>query len=164
MYAILTEQRGAQVVRVPAAGRWTRASPSTSRPIRAAVRAADAGAINLIWLCNPNNPTATTEPAGVIESLLDGLLADAEADGRQAPVVLLDEAYVEFGGETELPLRERYPAPCRRPDAEQGLRDRRPSCRVRDRAAGDDRRDLHVSAAGLRLDRLGRRRGRAPAQ
>ena len=107
MYAILTEQRGAQVVRVPR-------RPIESgfaldiEAVRAAVRGADP-TINLIWLCNPNNPTATTEPAGVIESLLEGLLADATADGRQAPVVLLDEAYVEFGGETELPLRERYP-------------------------------------------------------
>lgn len=107
MYAILTEQRGAQVVRVPR-------RPIESgfaldiEAVRASVRGADP-AINLIWLCNPNNPTATTEPAGVIESLLEGLLADAMADGRLAPVVLLDEAYVEFGSESELPLRERYP-------------------------------------------------------
>jgi histidinol-phosphate aminotransferase len=107
MYAILTEQRGAKVVRVPR-------QPLESgfaldvEAVRAAVRAAEPP-INLIWLCNPNNPTATTEPAGVIESLLTGLLEDASADGRVTPVVLLDEAYVEFGGETELPLRERYP-------------------------------------------------------
>src|SRR6185503_14009789 len=64
----------------------------------------------LIWLCNPNNPTATAEPAGAIESLLDGLLTDAEASGRRLPVVLLDEAYVEFGGgESSLALRARYP-------------------------------------------------------
>lgn len=107
MYAILTEQRGAQVVRVPRQPVEAGFALDVDA-IRAAVRAADP-AINLIWLCNPNNPTGTTEPAGVIESLLTGLLADAEADGRQAPVVLLDEAYVEFGGETELPLRERYP-------------------------------------------------------
>lgn len=107
MYGILTEQRGAKVVRVPR--KPLEAGFALDIPaMRAAVRDADP-AINLIWLCNPNNPTATTEPAGVIESLLAGLLDDAKADGRVAPVVLLDEAYVEFGGESELPLRERYP-------------------------------------------------------
>lgn len=107
MYAILTEQRGAQVVRVPRRPLEAGFALDVAA-VRAAVHDADP-AINLIWLCNPNNPTATTEPAGVIESLLAGLLDDAAADGRQTPVVLLDEAYVEFGGETELPLRERYP-------------------------------------------------------
>ncbi|HEY8237942.1 MAG TPA: histidinol-phosphate transaminase [Candidatus Limnocylindrales bacterium] len=107
MYAILTEQRGAQVVRVPRRPLESGFALDVEA-MRAAVRGANP-AINLLWLCNPNNPTATTEPAGVIESLLAGLLSDAEADGRQAPVVLLDEAYVEFGGESELPLRERYP-------------------------------------------------------
>lgn len=107
MYAILTEQRGAQVVRVPRQPLESGFALDVDA-IRAAVHAAEP-AINLIWLCNPNNPTATVEPAGVIDSLLAGLLDDAAADGRQAPVVLLDEAYVEFGGESELPLRERYP-------------------------------------------------------
>jgi len=107
MYAILTEQRGAQVVRVPRQPLESGFALDVDA-VRAAVRRTEP-AINLIWLCNPNNPTATTEPAGVIESLLVGLLEDAQADGRQAPVVLLDEAYVEFGGESELPMRERYP-------------------------------------------------------
>jgi histidinol-phosphate/aromatic aminotransferase/cobyric acid decarboxylase-like protein len=62
-----------------------------------------------VWLCNPNNPTATVEPPGLIASLLDGLLADAEAAGRRPPVVLLDEAYVEFGSESHLSLRDGYP-------------------------------------------------------
>lgn len=112
MYAILTDQRGARVIRVP------------RRPVEAsfsldidAVRAAviDVGAesggasADLVWLCNPNNPTGMAEPAGLIESLLDGLLADAEAVGRRPPVVLVDEAYVEFGTESQLPLRMRYP-------------------------------------------------------
>lgn len=83
--------------------------------VRAAVRDA-VPPIDVIWLCNPNNPTATAEPPGVIEALLDGLLSDAATDarasaaagGRQAPVVLLDEAYIEFGSETGLPLRAAY--------------------------------------------------------
>ena len=107
MYAILTEQRGATVVRVP------RKSVETGyaldvEAVRAAVSATESG-VDLIWLCNPNNPTGTAEPAGVVAALLDGLLADAEAAGRRPPVVLLDEAYVEFGGESHLSLRSSYP-------------------------------------------------------
>ncbi len=107
MYAILTEQRGAKVVRVPRRP----ASESFAldvAAVRAAVRAAEP-AIDVIWLCNPNNPTATSEPAGSIALLLAGLLEDAAADGRREPVVLLDEAYIEFGGKTDLPLRASYP-------------------------------------------------------
>lgn len=124
MYAILTEQRGASVIRVarrPAAAGYAldvdavRAAVNDAEP-RAAVNDAeprvDPGVdpgVDLIWLCNPNNPTGTAESPGVVEALLDGLRADAEAAGRQTPVVLLDEAYVEFGGESGLSLRERYP-------------------------------------------------------
>ncbi len=107
MYAILTEQRGAKVVRVPRRP----ASESFAldvEAVRVAVRAAEPP-IDVIWLCNPNNPTATSEPPGVIASLLAALLTDAVADERREPVVLLDEAYIEFGGETDLPLRATYP-------------------------------------------------------
>lgn len=106
MYAILTEQRGARVIRVPrrAAGSGFALDVEA---VRAAARDDDRG-IDLIWLCNPNNPTGRAEPPGVVESLLDGLLADAAAAGRRPPVVLLDEAYIEFGGESSVALRERY--------------------------------------------------------
>jgi len=107
MYAILTEQRGARVIRV---GRGPAASGHQldEGAVRAGVRAV-AGGADLVWLCNPNNPTGTAEPAGAIEALLAGLLADAADDERTAPLVLLDEAYVEFGTESHLALRSRYP-------------------------------------------------------
>jgi histidinol-phosphate aminotransferase len=107
MYAILTEQRGAQVVRVPRRPA-DEAFALDVDAVRAAVKSAEPP-IDLIWLCNPNNPTARPEPAGVISSLLGSLLADAQASGRPEPAVLLDEAYIEFGGETALPLRASYP-------------------------------------------------------
>lgn len=44
----------------------------------------------LIYLCGPNNPTGEPVP----EDLLDALLARVGDDG---PVVLLDEAYADFG-------------------------------------------------------------------
>lgn len=107
MYAILTEQRGATVIRVPRKDAEDGYALDVEA-VRDTVHAVDPG-VDLIWLCNPNNPTGTAEPAGAVEELLRGLLADSEADGRQAPVVLLDEAYVEFGGESSLSLRSIYP-------------------------------------------------------
>jgi histidinol-phosphate aminotransferase len=65
-------------------------------------------AVDLVWLCNPNNPTGTREPEGRVADLLAALRADAEQAGRPLPTVLLDEAYVEFGSESLLSLREDY--------------------------------------------------------
>ena len=99
MYRVLTEQRVATVVTVP------RRSATEGWALDVdAVRAAARGSA-VVWLCSPNNPTALAEPPGVIETLLDGLAADA----AEPPVVVLDEAYAEFVGTTLLPLRERYP-------------------------------------------------------
>ncbi len=97
MYRVLTEQRRAKVLAVPrldASDDW-----AIDRP---AVRAAARGAA-LVWLCNPNNPT------GLIEGLLAELGDDAQAAGRPAPVVVLDEAYSEFVGKSLLDLRAAYP-------------------------------------------------------
>jgi histidinol-phosphate aminotransferase len=102
MYRVITEQRGARVIGVP------RRSADEGWALDAgAVREAARGA-NVVWLCSPNNPTALPEPTGTIESLLDGVLADAE-DARTAPVVVLDEAYAEFVGESLVGLRSVYP-------------------------------------------------------
>ena len=43
---------------------------------------------SVIWLCSPNNPTALAEPDGLIAELLAGLLIDADADKREAPIVV----------------------------------------------------------------------------
>ena len=103
MYRVLTEQRQAEPVVVPRLG--TEAGWAIDRPaVRAAARTAA-----LVWLCNPNNPTARLEPEGLIEGLLGDLAADAAADGRLAPVVVLDEAYSEFVGSSLVGLRAGYP-------------------------------------------------------
>ena len=103
MYRVLTEQRPAEVVAV------ARRSAEDGFALDVeAVRAAARDA-HLVWLCNPNNPTAVPERAGAIEALLAGLARDASAGWRAAPIVVLDEAYAEFIGSTLLPLRERYP-------------------------------------------------------
>ncbi|HEY2916687.1 MAG TPA: histidinol-phosphate transaminase [Candidatus Limnocylindrales bacterium] len=101
MFGVVTSQRLASVVPVPRlrGEGWAIDGPG----IRAAQPA------DVIWLCSPNNPTAMPEPDGAIAELLRGLLADADAGGRPAPVVVLDEAYAEFVGGSLAALRFEYP-------------------------------------------------------
>jgi len=90
MYRVITEQRGARVVAVPrrpADQGWALDVDA----VRAAARTAQ-----VVWLCNPNNPTGLAEPPGAVDSLLAVIAEDARADGRDAPIVALDEAYAEF--------------------------------------------------------------------
>ena len=58
-----------------------------------------AGSARLILLCSPDNPTGAAIPPDLLKTILD------RTDG----LVLWDEAYVEFGGETALPLLSQYP-------------------------------------------------------
>ena len=103
MYRVVTEQRPASVVPVQRLG----ADEGWAIDLDA-VRAAAARA-DVVWICSPNNPTALAEPQGTIETLLDAIASDATSAGRRAAVVVLDEAYAEFTGETLLPLRLRHP-------------------------------------------------------
>jgi histidinol-phosphate aminotransferase len=105
MYRVLTEQRGASVVAVPRFG----AEAGWALDVDAVAEAAGGNHAAVVWLCSPNNPTALAEPAGTIEGLLTDLAGDAEADGRPAPIVVLDEAYAEFVGWSLLGLRSAYP-------------------------------------------------------
>jgi histidinol-phosphate aminotransferase len=103
MYRVNTEQRGATVVAVP-----RRSADEGWALDDVAVRAAGRDAA-VIWLCSPNNPTALAEPDGAIAALLTALADDASSDGREAPVVVLDEAYAEFVGTSLVRLRHGYP-------------------------------------------------------
>ncbi|MDP2959347.1 MAG: aminotransferase class I/II-fold pyridoxal phosphate-dependent enzyme, partial [Longimicrobiales bacterium] len=51
------------------------------------------GSPALVYVCRPNNPTGALAPSAWVEALL-------EAAGEHGPLVLLDEAYVDFGGDT----------------------------------------------------------------
>ena len=62
-----------------------------------------------MWLCSPNNPTALAEPDGTIADLLADFTDDGAAAGREAPIVVLDEAYAEFVGASLIGLRDVYP-------------------------------------------------------
>jgi histidinol-phosphate aminotransferase len=103
MYRVITEQRGASVSAVPRQGQA--AGYALDLP---AVREAARDAA-VVWLCSPNNPTALPEPPGSIAGLLRDLATDAEAADAEAPVVVIDEAYAEFVGESLIGLRDRYP-------------------------------------------------------
>ena len=103
MYRVVTEQRGARAVHVPrrsAEEGWA----IDVNAVRAAARTAQ-----VVWLCSPNNPTGLAEPPGSIEALFAGVAEDARADGREPPIVALDEAYAEFTGETLLDARRAHP-------------------------------------------------------
>jgi histidinol-phosphate aminotransferase len=99
MYRVLTEQRAAIVAPVPRLG------PGEGYALDLPAMREAARDAALLWLCSPNNPTALPEPDGAIETLLGMLEADAAADGRSAPIVVLDEAYAEFVGGSIADLR-----------------------------------------------------------
>ncbi len=52
----------------------------------------------LIFLCSPNNPTGNPLPRTLVEQAL--------SSGK---LVVVDEAYIEFGGESVLPLFQKWP-------------------------------------------------------
>jgi histidinol-phosphate aminotransferase len=103
MYRVLSEQRPASVVAVhrrPASEDWR----LDGEALRAAIGRAD-----LVWLCDPNNPTGRPEPEGSLDALLETIAADAAAAGRPAPVVVIDEAYAEFVGRAAVARHRRWP-------------------------------------------------------
>jgi histidinol-phosphate aminotransferase len=75
----------ADVVRIPIGEPWR----IGGREVELALSADP----SVLFLCSPNNPTGNQQDGSVIEAL-----ADADA------LVVVDEAYVEFGGESASPL------------------------------------------------------------
>ncbi|MGZ5293389.1 MAG: histidinol-phosphate transaminase [Actinomycetota bacterium] len=65
----------------------------------AAVDEALAGTPDVVLVCSPNNPTGTSQPLDVVTRLA------ASTDA----LVIVDEAYVEFGGESALKLVADHP-------------------------------------------------------
>ena len=54
---------------------------------------------NVVFVCSPNNPTGNAQPVEAVASLA----------ARTSALVVVDEAYIEFGGETALPLAADHP-------------------------------------------------------
>ncbi len=63
------------------------------------VDAAFASRPDVVFVCSPNNPTGNTQPTGAI----------VEIASRGSALVVVDEAYVEFGGESAVALLRRFP-------------------------------------------------------
>ncbi len=103
LYRVVTEQRGARAIALPRRG----AREGWALDLDATVDAANGA--DIVWLCNPNNPTATAEPDGTLEALLARLSSEAVRLGRLPPIVVLDEAYAEFIGRSLVGLRVRHP-------------------------------------------------------
>jgi histidinol-phosphate aminotransferase len=64
-----------------------------------AIAWAAASAAHVAFVCSPNNPTGNAQPLDAIRSLAS----------RSDRLVIVDEAYVEFGGQTALPLVAEHP-------------------------------------------------------
>jgi histidinol-phosphate aminotransferase len=64
-----------------------------------AVRWAGEAGGHVVFVCSPNNPTGNPQPLDAIRGLAS----------RSAGLVIVDEAYVEFGGQSALPLVSEHP-------------------------------------------------------
>ncbi len=100
MYAVLTRQRGARLEAVPRRG------PEVGYALEMDAMTAALADAAVVWLCAPNNPTGTPESTADIEGLLQ---AGAALPGG-GPVIVVDEAYVEFHPSSVVALRDRYRA------------------------------------------------------
>jgi histidinol-phosphate aminotransferase len=92
LYALLTRILGGEAVRVGL-------GPDLEYDARAVRRACSEHAAALTILCSPNNPTGGLFPRGELPALC------ADSDG----LVVVDEAYHEFAGESAVPLLEEHP-------------------------------------------------------
>lgn len=97
MYAVCAGVQGAAVEALPLAADFT-LDPE-------AVLAGLSGAVKLIFVCSPNNPTGGLVPLQAIERLAAALAGRA--------LVIVDEAYMEFAGaDSATRLLDRYPNLC----------------------------------------------------
>jgi histidinol-phosphate aminotransferase len=87
LYRLLTAVLGGRYVPVPAAADFR-------HDIDGVIARARAESARLIILNSPNNPTGAALPPGAVERILAGTSA----------MVVCDEAYQEFGGESAVPL------------------------------------------------------------
>jgi histidinol-phosphate aminotransferase len=80
MHGRLAWVTGTDVARVPLEAPWRLVAGDVERAIQAEP--------DVVFVCSPNNPTGNTQPRAAVEALT----TQAEA------LVVVDEAYVEFGG------------------------------------------------------------------
>ena len=100
MYAVLSDQRDARLESV------ARLGPEAGYALDVDAMTAALPGAAVVWLCAPNNPTGTPESEADLEALLR---AGAALPGG-GPIIVVDEAYIEFHPRSLVPLRDRYPA------------------------------------------------------
>ncbi|MBI2445521.1 histidinol-phosphate transaminase [Candidatus Micrarchaeota archaeon] len=89
MFRVSSQTYGAKVVEVPRADGFALDTDALADASKDAA---------LAWVCNPNSPTGNAEPVEKIRELLE----------KTECTVILDEAYGEFGGQSALPLVDRF--------------------------------------------------------
>src|SRR6266581_4086359 len=92
LYRLLSEVYGGRHVGVPLTADFEFDVP-------ALIRAAGAAAARVVVVNSPNNPTGTPFPEGGVERLL----------GQTGALIVVDEAYQDFGGPTAVPLLAEHP-------------------------------------------------------
>ncbi len=98
MYGVLTSQRAAKIIPVPRRAGNEGFALDVPKMIERLPEAA------VVWLCSPNNPTGLADTAYDVEAMLV-----AAARLPSPPLVVVDEAYYEFGRMSVVPWRARYP-------------------------------------------------------
>ncbi|HEX5466112.1 MAG TPA: histidinol-phosphate transaminase [Candidatus Limnocylindrales bacterium] len=98
MYGVLTSQRGARIAALPRRG------PEEGFALDREAVIARLPDVQLVWLCDPNNPTGRSEDPATLEAILDA----AAGLGAKGPLVVVDEAYHEFAGTSVAGWRGRY--------------------------------------------------------
>ena len=83
---------GSEVVRIPLEQPWVITSEHVAEAL-------DRGP-DVIFVCSPNNPTGNAQPVEIV----------AELAARGDALVVVDQAYVEFGGESAMGLIEAHPS------------------------------------------------------
>jgi histidinol-phosphate aminotransferase len=98
MYGVLTSQRAARIVSVPRLGK----AEGYALDVESVL--SKLGEVRVVWLCSPNNPTGVADAPETIEHVIS-----AAAEQADLPLVVVDEAYFEFGEMSVVDWRARYP-------------------------------------------------------
>jgi histidinol-phosphate aminotransferase len=93
MYRLSARARGFKVVEVPLDAAWDLDVPSM-------LRAVELARPNIVFVATPNNPTGRSMSLGRLEALIAG---------APEPLIVVDEAYVDYAEQEQLHLRRKYP-------------------------------------------------------
>ena len=139
LYAVASRNAGAEVVALDPADGLGLAREQLVR---------EASGVRLVWLCSPNNPTGEQLGADDVGRIC----------GACPGIVVLDQAYLELGGDDLSGLVAEHDEPRRGADVLEGLRARRGARGLRPRAAAAGRGAGRPAPTRLGLVLVGSRR------